>query len=235
MNIQDMQEKDAEGLQIQKPEVKAYLGIRLKKDATVWNLFAIFYVFFLMTSIGGYINVQIVYLLRDPTYFSMDEDKQGRTTSNILFVAIICGLCFTPIAGYNYDIFGRKIPIFMAVVIGAFFLFLSPHTSPSIMWLTFCRASIQISLATIGSHPLIMDYIKQESRGKAAAIQNMGNLIGETFAMSVLFGYSKREDVSQTKAFCVAAIIIGVLSLFILCLVRNPKIKESNKKKSEVL
>ena len=63
----------------------------------------------------------------------------------------------------------------------------------------------------------------------------MGNLIGETFAMSVLFGYSKREDVSQTKAFCVAAIIIGVLSLFILCLVRNPKIKESNKKKSEVL
>ena len=41
-----------------------------------------------------------------------------------------------------------------------------------------------------------MDYVKQESRGKAAAVQNLGNLIGETFAMSVLFGYSKKEDVT---------------------------------------
>ena len=41
-----------------------------------------------------------------------------------------------------------------------------------------------------------MDYVKQESRGKAAAFQNLGNLIGETFAMTVLFGFSKGEGVS---------------------------------------
>lgn len=51
-----------------------FLGIKLKKNVTRWNLFAIFYVFFLMTSIGGYINVQIVYLLRDKSYFNMDEE-----------------------------------------------------------------------------------------------------------------------------------------------------------------
>ena len=57
-----------------KKEENTFLGIHLKKDATRWNLFAIFYVFFLMTSIGGYINVQIVYLLRDTRYFDMEED-----------------------------------------------------------------------------------------------------------------------------------------------------------------
>ena len=42
-----------------------------------------------------------------------------------------------------------------------------------------------------------MDYIKEESRGKAAALQHLGNLLGEFFAMSVLFGFSKKETISQ--------------------------------------
>ena len=71
-----------------------------------------------------------------------------------------------------------------------------------------------------------MDYIKKESRGKAAAFQNLGNLIGETFATTVLFGFSKQENVGLNWAFCMAAIVTGALSFFTLCLVRNPTIKE---------
>ena len=91
---------------------------------------------------------------------------------------------------------GRRIPIITAGELGALCLFLTPQTAPSIALLTLVRAFLQICGATLGSHPLIMDYVKQESRGKAAAVQNLGNLIGETFAMSVLFGYSKKEDVT---------------------------------------
>jgi len=29
----------------------------LKKDTTKWNVFAIFYTFFIMTTMGGYMNV----------------------------------------------------------------------------------------------------------------------------------------------------------------------------------
>lgn len=119
-----------------------FLGIKLKKQITHWNLFAIFYVFFLMTSIGGYINVQIVYLLRDPDLFAMEPEYQGRLTSNILLVAIITGLCWTPVAGFIYDLLLRKWPIFITVCLGAIFLMLIPHTSPSESWLTVIRACI---------------------------------------------------------------------------------------------
>ena len=132
----------------------------MKKKATRCNLFSIFYVFFLMTTIGGYVNVQIVYLLRDPAYFSVNQDHIGRVTSNILLMAIICGTFWVTLAGYIYDIFSRKTPIFTAGVFGALFLLLLPHTSPSIMWLTFVRACLQMCLATFASHPLIMDYVK---------------------------------------------------------------------------
>ena len=70
-----------------------------------------------------------------------------------------------------------------------------------------------------------MDYIKQESRGKAVALQNLGNLLGETFAMSVLFSFSKKETVSQNLAFSMAAITVGVMSLGVLCIVTNRAIK----------
>jgi len=83
---------------------------------------------------------------------------------------MVCGLGFTAIAGYIYDIFSRKLPIFMAGIIGGFFLLLTPHTAPSLTWLTFVRAVIQMVLATLSAHPLIMDYVRQESRGKAAAL-----------------------------------------------------------------
>ena len=114
----------------------------MKKEATKWNIFAIFYVYFLMTSIGGYINVQIVYLLRDERYFNMNEEHIGRTTSNILLIAMLCGLLWAPIAGQIYDIFLRKIPMFTAGSIAALWLFLCPHTSPSVFWLTVVRACI---------------------------------------------------------------------------------------------
>ena len=145
---------------LEEDEGNVFLGIKMKKDATKLNLFSIFYVFFLMTTIGGYINVQIVYLLRDTTYFDMEADRQGRVTSNILLAAITCGLCWVMIAGYIYDLAGRKMPIFLAGAIGSGFLVLCPYTSPSIMWLTFVRAVIQMCLAQFQAHPLIMDYVK---------------------------------------------------------------------------
>lgn len=197
----------------------------LKKDATRWNLFAIPYAFFLITSMGGYLNVQIVYLLRDPEAFNVEPERQGRVISNIMLVAICCGMAFTAVAGYLYDIFFRKVTIFTAAVIAAICLFVCPHTAPSLFWLTFVRAVIQMALATIGSHPMIMDYVKKESRGKAAALQNLGNLLGETFAMSVLFSISKKEGVSQNEAFSIAALMLGVLSLVTLLIVRDPTIQ----------
>jgi len=143
--------------------------MKLKKEVTGWNMFAICYVFFLMTSVGGYINVQIVYLLRDPALFGMDAEFQGRVTSNILFTALIVGTCWTFVAGFIYDLFLRKIPIFASGIFAALFLVLCPYTAPSEMALTLLRCCIQICLATLMCHPLIMDYVRQESRGKAAA------------------------------------------------------------------
>ena len=78
-----------------------------------------------------------------------------------------------------------------------------------------------------------MDYVKAESRGRAAAIQNLGNLIGEMFAMTVLFGISKNPNVTQERAFLYSAIIVFFLALVILFIVRDPVLKENKKNRQD--
>ena len=46
--------------------------------------------------------------------------------------------------------------------------------------------------------------------------------------MSVLFGFSKKETVSHNSAFFMAAVTVASMSLFLLCIVRNPKVKLHN-------
>ena len=71
-----------------------------------------------------------------------------------------------------------------------------------------------------------MDYVKSEYRGKAVALQSFGSLFGEAFAMTVLFGISKGEDMHMNTAFLIAAIVTGSMSFLTLFFVRNPTIKK---------
>ena len=57
--------------------------------------------------------------------------------------------------------------------------------------------------------PLVADYVKSESRGQAAALQIMGSLSGEVFAMMVLVGFSISMSIDESYAFA-AAILAGL-------------------------
>lgn len=89
--------------------------MKLKKETSKLNAFAIFWKIFLASTCGGFVNANMVYILRDPQYFGIDKEQQGRVTSNILFFAILVGTIFSFFAGYIYDVCNRKIPMFMAI------------------------------------------------------------------------------------------------------------------------
>ena len=47
-------------------------------------------------------------------------------------------------------------------------------------------------------NPLVADYIKEESRGKAIAIQTLGTLLGELLQNVTLFQIGMSEELTQT-------------------------------------
>lgn len=72
-------------------------------------------------------------------------------------------------------------------------------------------------------NPLINDYIKKESRGKAVALMGFGTLSGECFSVIVLFGLTKSMDLY--KGFTITSLILLLLGLPLICFITEPIIK----------
>lgn len=104
--------------------------------------------------------MQIVYLLRDESFFGISDGALGRVSSGILFVALCAAVLWTTVCGQIFDLFGRRIPLLIAGVTGSIMVFVMPFSSPSLIELGLVRAVIQMSMATLAVHPLICDYVK---------------------------------------------------------------------------
>jgi hypothetical protein len=63
-------------------------------------------------------------------------------------------------------------------------------------------------------NPLVNDYVKNESRGKASMFIGLGYVMGETFSMACLFKMTR--DLDATKAFAITAAVMAIMGLFIV-------------------
>lgn len=61
------------------------LGIRVKKETTPLNLFAIFFVTFLIAAKYGFLQIQITFLLESPDHFAVPASEIGAKNSYIIF------------------------------------------------------------------------------------------------------------------------------------------------------
>jgi MFS family permease len=69
----------------------------------------------------------------------------------------------------------------------AAFLIVTPWAPDVYPWLIIFRIGLAISSVAALCHPLITDYIKKTSRGKATAFQSLGFVVGDLFTFVVLF------------------------------------------------
>ena len=199
--------------------------IKVKKDTTVWNLMAIFITPIISTSASAYVNVMMPYLLQDKDYFNLSFDKMGQQTGQILFWAFMCSTLVTPFFGYLYDIIGR----FWFIVPSCFILSLQvaiiPYSSPHFWLLCVFRASVSSINNLLQSNPLVMDYVKNESRGLVMSYATVGFVLGE---MLMVLIFESTRDLTILQQYWMPGLIIGLVSTVLIFLVRDPKIKDPN-------
>ena len=207
---------------------KKILGISVKKETTIFNLFTVFYLPFLDIAAGIFYNSQIVLLLRSPDYFDIGEDQLGHATSLILMTAVVFSILFQPCYGYIFELLGRKGPIILGSVGCSLLISVLPMTAPSLPALIVVRVLLTGLNGFLVNSPLIADYVKNESRATAAALQCAGTMSGLVFGILVFNGGTVKMDMDDQFATVSAAMI--VLSLFNLCLIRDPVIKLKRQK-----
>ena len=74
----------------------------------------------------------------------------------------------------------------------------------------------------VACNPLMADYVDKDSLGKASALQNMGALIGDCFAMAFLITIT--SELSHENAFYITAILIASLVLPFFFIIKEPNI-----------
>ena len=199
------------------------LGIKVKKETTTANLFAIFFVPFLMAAKYGFLQVQITFLLESEDYFAINPSEVGRKNSYLIFWQSGIALCFLPFIGYLYEFLGRRLVIVMCLFASVALFLLVPFTAPNYYFLVIVKSLTYLLGTIVDGHPLIPDYVKSESRGRAVSCAVLGSILGEVFSMTVLIGLS--IDMRLDESFVFVAIICGGLTCLIPMIIREPVIK----------
>lgn len=160
--------------------------------------------------------------------FNIPSEEIGQVTSDLTIYSLPFSMVTTFFVSYIYEIFGRKITLFMSFFLTSFIFYYLPYTAPNFNYLIIARCMIGVTMSAPLSHPLIADYIHKKSRGKAIAMSGIGFVFGEVIAMGVLFQFTK--TLSYEDAFSVAAVIVFGISIFLLFAVKDPDMKKLRKK-----
>lgn len=186
-----------------------------------------------MITIGVYMNMQITQMVQDDGIFEIEKGEIGQITSNLIVYSVpftIVTLCFT---SYAFEILGRKYTLFLSFLSTSGLFYLMPRASPSLNKLIVVRCLIGVSMAAPTAHPLIVDYVHKKSRGRAIASTGVGLVVGEVFAMGVL--YNLTRHMTYNHAFNVASLMILAFSLFFLVSIKDPDMSSLHRNMNQKL
>lgn len=161
----------------------------------------------------SYFNAQVIFLLSDPSTFNVAADRIGWATAVLVFLAQPFNIFSAVFAGYIYDIFGRRLTIFITLAVSSFLMAATPWTEPSFMWLVILKCVASFFIMIPICNPLCADYISREAVGRGVSINGVGAIMGEVLSMGVLFRIT--AEMNEKVAFGTAGGSCLVLSCII--------------------
>lgn len=176
----------------------------------------------LMTAGVIFCSTRMLFMLRDPKYFAVSSSQIGRVNSSLIFVALISTIPITLVSGYCYDLFGRKTLILFNSLMLCLLCYWMPYTAPNLQSLQIVYILIRAAMIFVSCNPLLVDYVDKGSLGKAAAMSNMGALVGDCFAMGFLITIT--SEMSHENAFYITAVLISSLVLPMFFIIDEPRI-----------
>ena len=205
-------------------EEKVLFGLKVKKDTTRANIIAIPLLFFVCSTANFYSSTLLPLLLADKKYFGIKQSELGTATSTVIFWAQVVPLVTFPLYAFIFEFLGRRIPILFSMCFILVSNYYYPRVAPQMSHLITLRVFLALANTIIIGTPLISDYIKQESRGKAIAVQSVSIGLSNVFATLVLVPLT--IDMDFDDAFAVSTIVLACAAFPVLFMVREPVIKQ---------
>jgi len=146
--------------------------LNCKQGVTHLTILSMFGVFFANFTFSSYAFFILIFFLEDPASYNMTPDQALSAAAWLVFLGYLFGLVSSLANGPLMLKYGRKKVILAGFILGITALFLVPFIGTSII---YPNVMIMVVLMNIGSAwtanpPLIADYVRPSSIGKAYAI-----------------------------------------------------------------
>ena len=122
------------------------------------NLWAIPAITFFTTLTGSTVIQSMTYILQDPEFYNLPEDRANDVSANSFTIGQIVTIPIVLVAGFLYDNLGRKPTTVGTMAVGVIATVLTPLVSPYIGWYDFCRILFVAQLTVVLSNPFVNDY-----------------------------------------------------------------------------
>ena len=141
---------------------------------------------FITCTINFYAMAFIPLLLASPDYFDIDKSNLGKATALTLIWASLLPLIMTPFMTFVYEGIGRRIPVTYSLLTTNILIWMMPKVAPNLTILCALRAVVGFNNTLTMAAPLISDYIKKESRGRAVTMNTLAIGLSQIFATQFL-------------------------------------------------
>ena len=112
-------------------EYAKFFGVRVKHGVTRWNIIALFLIeFFSILVIDCEMSLKLNLLMNEDYYDLTLEDATELISKSERFTTIP-NIIMTIMAGFIYDIYGRRLTIYWFILIVGFILVCTPLVAPS--------------------------------------------------------------------------------------------------------
>lgn len=203
----------------------------MKKQTSIWNLIAMPMLPFITCTINFYAMAFMPLLLYSEDYFAVPESELGKATAIVIIWSQLLPLLMTPFLTYVYETVGRRLPVAYALLSTNLLVYLLPKVAPNFTLLCILRAIIGLNNTLIVGAPLISDYVKQDSRGAAVAVNTLAIGISQVFATQFLVPLTL--TMSYGQSFGISSLMMFTLSIPVILMIREPTPKNKEPSNQE--
>ncbi|CDW89217.1 major facilitator superfamily mfs_1 [Stylonychia lemnae] len=191
-----------------------FLGVELKEGVQFSNGLSIFIVTIMGNLIVTFIYHSSNIVLQNQFQLNNYEDLV-KISSMIFMISVVILALVSPFIGGVIDLFGRRKMMTALFISTGALSSLLPYSS--IIWVdfTFIRIILAVQINSILNNTLIVDYVKNESIGKAVAYNNISRYIGNFMSPFVFLNLLAHTSIAITyNIMSVTMYLTGVFLLF---------------------
>ena len=195
----------------------------MKKGVTPINMVALLLVQFVCFTCISFVLSFVTFILKNEHYYNLkDKSKLAEHLGSIAAYAEAVVLVEELFLGIVFDTLGRKIPLFIGILVQAIVTAAIPLGTT--LYPTFCILRILISVSTVVSLnvPLLPDYVQKEYIGLAGAYIEVVVCLAFIFSSSGLMSITNLiDDEHEGSIYYALGIFFAIVAFFCLCAVKD--------------